>query len=58
MHAAIVRLLLYEDYVWVSLGNAMKAKQSKAKQSSVWVLLGNAMSKAEQSMQGHCQCLH
>jgi hypothetical protein len=20
---------LYEDYVWVSLGNAMKAKQSK-----------------------------
>ena len=31
MHAAIVRLLLYEDYVWVSLGNAMKAKQSKAK---------------------------
>jgi hypothetical protein len=22
-------LLLYEDYVWVSLGNAMKAKQSK-----------------------------
>ena len=33
MHAAIVRLLLYEDYVWVSLGNAMKAKQSKAKQS-------------------------
>jgi hypothetical protein len=24
---------LYEDYVWVSLGNAMKAKQSKAKQS-------------------------
>jgi hypothetical protein len=27
-------LLLYEDYVWVSLGNAMKAKQSKAKQSN------------------------
>jgi hypothetical protein len=26
-------LLLYEDYVWVSLGNAMKAKQSKVKQS-------------------------
>jgi hypothetical protein len=24
------RLLLYEDYVWVSLGNAMKAKESKA----------------------------
>ncbi len=22
---------MYEDYVWVSLGNAMKAKQSKAK---------------------------
>ena len=30
MHAAIVRLLLYEDYVWVSLGNAMKAKQETA----------------------------
>jgi hypothetical protein len=29
---AIACLLLYEDYVWVSLGNAMKAKQSKAKQ--------------------------
>jgi hypothetical protein len=25
--------LLYEDYVWVSLGNAMKAKQSKALES-------------------------
>ncbi len=25
----IACLLLYEDYVWVSLGNAMKAKQSK-----------------------------
>ncbi len=24
-------MLLYEDYVWVSLGNAMKAKQSKSK---------------------------
>jgi hypothetical protein len=24
-------LLLYEDYVWVSLRNAMKAKQSKVK---------------------------
>jgi hypothetical protein len=35
MHASIACLLLpvYEDYVWVSLGNAMKAKQSKAKQS-------------------------
>jgi hypothetical protein len=31
-HASIACLLLYEDYVWVSLGNAMKAKQSKAKQ--------------------------
>ena len=31
MHASIACLLLYEDYVWVSLGNAMKAKQSKAK---------------------------
>jgi hypothetical protein len=30
MHASITCLLLYEDYVWVSLGNAMKAKQSKA----------------------------
>jgi hypothetical protein len=29
MHASIACLLLYEDYVWVSLGNAMKAKQSK-----------------------------
>ena len=28
MHASIACLLLYEDYVWVSLGNAMKAKQS------------------------------
>ncbi len=25
---------LYEDYVWVSLGNAMKAKQSKANGAS------------------------
>ena len=25
MHASIACLLLYEDYVWVSLGNAMKA---------------------------------
>jgi hypothetical protein len=32
MHASIACLLLYEDYVWVSLGNAMKARQSKAKQ--------------------------
>jgi hypothetical protein len=32
MHASIACLLLYvyEDYVWVSLGNAMKAKQSKS----------------------------
>jgi hypothetical protein len=28
--AALVFVLLYEDYVWVSLRNAMKAKQSKA----------------------------
>jgi hypothetical protein len=35
MHASIACLLLYEDYVWVSLGNAMKAKQSKAKQPRV-----------------------
>jgi hypothetical protein len=28
MHASIACLLLYEDYVWVSLENAMKAKQS------------------------------
>jgi hypothetical protein len=32
MHASIACLLLYEAYVWVSLGNAMKAKQSEAKQ--------------------------
>jgi hypothetical protein len=31
MHASIACLLFHEDYVWVSLGNAMKAKQSKAK---------------------------
>jgi hypothetical protein len=39
LHATIDNLKLsrhhdhdaYEDYVWVSLGNAMKAKQSKAK---------------------------
>jgi hypothetical protein len=30
MHASIACLLFYEDYVWASLGNAMKAKQSKA----------------------------
>ncbi len=30
MHASIACLLFYEDYVWVSLGNEMKAKQSKA----------------------------
>jgi hypothetical protein len=30
--AFVALWLLYEDYVWVSLGNAMKAKkQSKAK---------------------------
>ncbi len=31
MHASIACMLLYEDYVWVSLGNVMKAlaKQSK-----------------------------
>ena len=36
MHASIACLLLYEDYVWVSLGNAMKleAKQSKAKHTT------------------------
>ncbi len=32
MHASIACLLLYEDYVWVSLGNAMKAKQSKERE--------------------------
>jgi hypothetical protein len=26
----------FEDYVWVSLGNAMKAKQSKAKWFTHW----------------------
>jgi hypothetical protein len=30
MLKSIACLLLYEDYVWVSLGNAVKAKQSKA----------------------------
>ncbi len=29
MHASIACLLLYEDYVWASLANAMKAKQRK-----------------------------
>jgi hypothetical protein len=53
---------LYEDYVWVSLGTAMKAKQSKSKVAAcmhasiaclllhedyVLVSLGNAM-KAKQ----------
>jgi hypothetical protein len=38
MHALIACLLLYEDYVWVSLGNAMKAKQSKAKLSYLPIL--------------------
>ena len=28
MHASIACLFLYEDYVRISLGNAMKAKQS------------------------------
>ncbi len=52
------------DYVWVSLGNAMKAKQSKAKhhdasiaclllyEDYVWVSLGHAM-KAKQSKTKH-----
>jgi hypothetical protein len=35
MHASIACLLLYEDYVsvyvWVSLGNVMKAKQGKGR---------------------------
>jgi hypothetical protein len=30
MHASIACLFLYEDYVWVSLGKAMKAKHRKA----------------------------
>ncbi len=30
MHFCTACLLLYVDYVWVSLGNTMKAKQSKA----------------------------
>jgi hypothetical protein len=29
-HASIACLLLSEDHVWVSLGNAMNAKQSEA----------------------------
>ena len=44
MHASIACLLLYEDYVWVSLRKAMKAKQRQSKVVS----LGNAM-KAKQS---------
>jgi hypothetical protein len=47
MHASIACLLLYEDYVWVSLGNAMKAKQSKAKQLASYT--GNRAL--------HCWCL-
>jgi hypothetical protein len=31
MHASIACLLLYQDYVWVSLRNAIKAKQSNFK---------------------------
>jgi hypothetical protein len=41
MHASesISCLLLYEGYVWVSLGNAMKAQQSRAcVGSKVWTL--------------------
>jgi hypothetical protein len=33
MHASTACLLLYEDYVWVSLGNAIKPKQSKQLQN-------------------------
>jgi hypothetical protein len=36
MHASIACLLLYEDYVWVSLGKTMKF-DSKAKQSNFQV---------------------
>jgi hypothetical protein len=37
MHALIACLLLYEDYVWVSLGNAMKAKaKSKSGKVQTW----------------------
>jgi hypothetical protein len=34
MHASIACLLLDEDDAWVSLGNAMQAKHSKAQQST------------------------
>ena len=34
VHASIACLLLYEDYVWVSLGNVKKAKQSIGAQHS------------------------
>ncbi len=48
MYACIACLLpvLYEDYVRVSLGNAMKAKQSKALTSNV---MKAKQSKAKQS---------
>jgi hypothetical protein len=35
MHASIACLLFYEDYVWVSIRNAMKAKQSKHNSSQL-----------------------
>jgi hypothetical protein len=40
VHASIACLLfkLYEDYVWVSLGNAMKEENDKKKNPEVLVL--------------------
>ncbi len=37
---AVACNLLYEDYVWVSLGNAMKATQSKVQESMLPVKRG------------------
>jgi hypothetical protein len=40
MHASIACVMLfklYEDYVWVLLGNVMKAKQMKAKRGILTV---------------------
>jgi hypothetical protein len=51
MHASIACLLLYEDHVWVSLGNEMKAKQSlsKATQSEKTVSLPSTTQEIAQT---------
>jgi hypothetical protein len=60
MHASIACLLLYEDYVWVSLGNAMKAKQSKAKQSTApqGMVDGASLLAQRVPMVPHSTCSH